>query len=295
MGASFASRVAHVTRCSRSQSLTRPVPVCGFLLGCCRRKPRTPNSPNKRHSMHRRYGRSRRYSCPCLTTVFKVERASASKGRVRVRLEVLSGAPDGHGSPRSSAPSRYPDQQSGAEFPAQGKASSRRAMAPRRLHRSYRLQGKRGCAMTSRTKSRSGGRNLGGIREVAPCDLEQRRQLAVERYLDGDPIEVICQEIGCAKSWLYKWKHRYQATEPEWATARSRRPKTTPSKTPETVEAEIVRLHQALSPDASGTVSARVIRDHLGQHGVDAIPSMRTIARILNRRRQGEASQSVQS
>jgi IstB-like ATP binding protein len=96
MGASFASRVAHVTRCSRSQSLTRPVPVCGFLLGCCRRKPRTPNSPNKRHSMHRRYGRSRRYSCPCLTTVFKVERASASKGRVRVRLEVLSRAPDGH-------------------------------------------------------------------------------------------------------------------------------------------------------------------------------------------------------
>ena len=136
---------------------------------------------------------------------------------------------------------------------------------------------------------------MGGTREVAPCALEQRRQRAVERYLDEDPIAVIYQEMGCAKSWLYKWQHRYQTTEPEWSTARSRRPKTTPSKTPETVEAAIVRLHQALSPDASGTVSARVIRDHLGQHGVDSIPSMRTISRILNRQSQGEASQSVQS
>jgi len=101
--------------------------------------------------------------------------------------------------------------------------------------------------------------------------------------------------MGCAKSWLYKWKHRYQATEPAWLTARSRRPETTPSKTPETVAAAIIRLHQTLSPDASGTVRARVIRDHLGQHGGTAIPSMRTIYRILNCQTQEEASQSVQS
>ena len=149
--------------------------------------------------------------------------------------------------------------------------------------------------MTSRTNRHSGGRNQGDPGEVAPSDLEQRRQLAVERYLAGDPIAVICQEMGCAKSWLYKWKHRYQAAEPAWLTARSRRPETTPSKTPETVAAEIIWLHQTLSPDASGTVRARVIRDHLGQHGGTAIPSMRTIYRILNCQTQEEASQSVQS
>jgi transposase-like protein len=149
--------------------------------------------------------------------------------------------------------------------------------------------------MTSRTNRHSGGQNQGDPGEVAPSDLEQRRQLAVERYLAGDPIAVICQEMGCAKSWLYKWKHRYQATEPAWVTARSRRPETTPSKTPETVAAAIIRLHQTLSPDASGTVRARVIRDHLGQHGVTSIPSMRTIYRILNRQTQEGASQSVQS
>lgn len=134
-----------------------------------------------------------------------------------------------------------------------------------------------------------------GETRTSPAALQRRRQEVLERYLAGDPIEVICREMGCAKSWLYKWKNRYQVTEPDWSQAHSRRPQTTPTKTPEAVASEIVRLSQTLSPEQSGTVSARVIRDHLGQHGVDAIPSMRTIARILNRRRQGEASQSVQS
>ena len=137
--------------------------------------------------------------------------------------------------------------------------------------------------MTSRTNRHSGGQNPGGTGEVAPLDFEKRRQLAVKRYLDGDPIEVICQEMGCAKSWLYKWKNRYQATDPAWSQERSRRPATTPAKTPEAIEAEIVALRQALSPDGSETVSARVIRDHLRHHPIASRPSLRTIYRILNR------------
>ena len=137
--------------------------------------------------------------------------------------------------------------------------------------------------MTSRTKRRSGCRNQGDTSAARPSDLEQRRQRAVQRYLDGDPIEVICQEMGCAKSWLYKWKNRYQATDPAWAQERSRRPATTPAKTPEAIEAAIVALRQALSPDGSETVSARVIRDHLRHHPIASRPSLRTISRILNR------------
>jgi hypothetical protein len=41
---------------------------------------------------------------------------------------------------------------------------------------------------------------------MSPSVLQRRRQEGLERYLAGDPIEVICQEMGCAKSWLYKWK-----------------------------------------------------------------------------------------
>ena len=105
--------------------------------------------------------------------------------------------------------------------------------------------------MTSRTNRHLEGRYLDGTADGTPSTLEQRRQLAVQRYLDGDRIETICHEMGCAKSWLYKWKNRYQATEPTWSQERSRRPETTPTKTPEGIEAAIIQLCQTLSPDGA--------------------------------------------
>jgi transposase-like protein len=125
-----------------------------------------------------------------------------------------------------------------------------------------------------------------GETRTSPSTLQRRRQEVLERYLSGDPIEVICREMGCSKSWLYKWKNRYQVTEPEWFQEHSRRPETIPTKTPDALEAEIVRLCHTLSPDGSGMVSAGVIRDHLRHHRVESIPSRRTIYRILNRQTQ---------
>jgi transposase-like protein len=118
---------------------------------------------------------------------------------------------------------------------------------------------------------------------TSPSALHRRRQEALERYLAGDPIAVICREMGCSKSWLYKWKNRYQVTEPAWFQEHSRRPETTPTKTPDALEAQIVRLRHTLSPDGLGTVSAGVIRDHLRPHSAKSIPSCRTIYRMLKR------------
>jgi hypothetical protein len=56
--------------------------------------------------------------------------------------------------------------------------------------------------MTSRTNRHLGDQPRGGTDDVTPSTLAQRRQLAVQRYLDGDRIETICREMGCAKSWL---------------------------------------------------------------------------------------------
>jgi transposase-like protein len=144
--------------------------------------------------------------------------------------------------------------------------------------------------MTSRTNRHAEGRNHGGAGEVAPADLVSRRQLAVQRYLDGAPIEQICRELGCAKSWLYKWKNRYQAAAPPWSQERSRRPKTTPAKTSGAIEAALIALRQTLAPDGSAPVSARGIRDHLRHHTTGAIPSLRTIYRMLNRQTKEVAS-----
>jgi hypothetical protein len=149
--------------------------------------------------------------------------------------------------------------------------------------------------MASRTNRNSEGENQQGRTRRSPAALQQRRQEAIERYRVGEPIEVICREMGCSKSWLYKWKNRYEVTEPDWVEERSRRPQSTPTKTPEALEAEIVRLRQTLSPHGSGPVSADGIRDHLRQHGGDSIPSRRTIYRILKRQAKEVNARSVPS
>ena len=137
--------------------------------------------------------------------------------------------------------------------------------------------------MTSRTNRNSEGDNQTGTTRRSPAALQRRRQEALERYLAGDPIDVICREMGCSKSWLYKWKKRYYFSEPDWVQEHSRRPQRMPTKTPDRLEADIIRLHQTLSPNGSGPVSADIIRDYLYQHGVEQVPSRRTIYRILSR------------
>ena len=96
-------------------------------------------------------------------------------------------------------------------------------------------------------------------------------------------MEVMCREMGCSKSWLYKWKNRYEGTEPGWVEERSRRPQSTPTQTPDALAAAIVRLRQTLSSGGLGPVSAAGMRAHLRQHSGDAIPSRRTIYRMLKR------------
>src|SRR5262245_21663449 len=149
--------------------------------------------------------------------------------------------------------------------------------------------------MTSRTNHSSAGQKQKSKTRRSPAALQQWREEALERYLAGDPIAVICREMGCSKSWLYTWKKRHQCTEPDWVQEHSRRPQSMPTKTPDRLEADIIRLHQTLSPDGLGPVSPDVIRDHLRQHGAERVPSRRTIYRILSRQAKEVNATSVRS
>src|SRR5712691_6994431 len=139
------------------------------------------------------------------------------------------------------------------------------------------------CAMTSRTNHHSERQDQIGNMPAPLSALQLRRQDAVKRSLAGDPIETICREMGCSKSWLYKWKTRYEARKPNWFRERSRRPRSTPTQTPEALERAIVRFRDSVSPGESRSVSAHVIREHLRRHHVESLPSRRTISRILQR------------
>ena len=114
---------------------------------------------------------------------------------------------------------------------------------------------------------------------------EQRRKQAVVRYLAGEKIEAICHDMHCAKSWLYKWKARYQADDPGWAKGLSPQPRHRPSQTPEPMEQSVVTLRQALVHSGQRG-SAAAIQQGLQQQGIEPIPSLRTLYRILQRHAQ---------
>ena len=71
-----------------------------------------------------------------------------------------------------------------------------------------------------------------------------RRHQALDHYLAEDKVEDICRQLACSKSWLYKWRDRYDATNPAWAQELSKRPKNSPTQTPEHVVRAIVSLDE---------------------------------------------------
>src|ERR1051326_222468 len=87
---------------------------------------------------------------------------------------------------------------------------------------------------------------------------EQRRQRAIDRYLAGDPIEDVCRELAGSKSWLDTWRDRYLATAPPWSAARSRRPRTTPTKTPQRIAPVVVALRQTLAQQGKDCGAAAI-------------------------------------
>jgi putative transposase len=111
---------------------------------------------------------------------------------------------------------------------------------------------------------------------------EQRRQRAIDRYLAGDPIEAICRALACSQSWLYKWRDRSLATALSWSAALSRRPRTTPTKTPQRIAQVVVALRQALAQQGNDCGAAS-IQQALAQQGIEPVPSQRTMYRLLHR------------
>jgi transposase-like protein len=110
----------------------------------------------------------------------------------------------------------------------------------------------------------------------------QRRQQAVARYLAGDKIEDICEQMGCSKSWLYKWKNRYQADDSSWHQERSRRPARQTTQTSALVEQAIRTTRQRLE-QSDLPAGAAAIQAALRQQGLESVPSAATIYRILRR------------
>jgi len=116
---------------------------------------------------------------------------------------------------------------------------------------------------------------------MSQCTVQRRHQ-AIDKYLAEDKVEDICRQLACAKSWLYKWRNRYDAHNAAWAQERSKRPKSHPTQTPEHIERAVVSLHLTLLHNGTGGGATAIIQALL-QQGIEPVPSRRTIYRIVHR------------
>ena len=104
---------------------------------------------------------------------------------------------------------------------------------------------------------------------------DQRREFA-QAAMYCSNFSALCREFGIDRHTGYKWKERYAAEQP--LTARSRRPHTSPTRTPEVVE----RLILEVRADNPGW-GAKTIREVLLRQGHSDIPCAKTGNNILHR------------
>lgn len=104
---------------------------------------------------------------------------------------------------------------------------------------------------------------------------DQRREFA-EAAMQCSNFSALCREFGIDRHTGYKWKERYEACHP--LSDKSRRPHTTPTKTPEEVELLIL----AVRADNPGW-GAKTIHKVLTNEGHTNLPCVKTVNNILNR------------
>jgi transposase InsO family protein len=104
---------------------------------------------------------------------------------------------------------------------------------------------------------------------------DQRREFA-QAAMYCSNFSALCREFGIDRHTGYKWKERYAAEQP--LTDRSRRPHTSPTRTPEMVE----RLILEVRADNPGW-GAKTIREILLRQGHSDIPCAKTVNNILHR------------
>ena len=113
-------------------------------------------------------------------------------------------------------------------------------------------------------------------------DIQQQRTRAVKRFLNGEKVESICSSLGRSRAWLYKWVDRYLESDPGWGQSRSQRPLRTPTHTGIEIE-EIVKLIRLNLYNRGLFCGAQAIRWEMEEFGVQPLPSIRTINRIISR------------
>ena len=104
---------------------------------------------------------------------------------------------------------------------------------------------------------------------------DQRREFA-QAALECSNFSALCREYGITRRTGMKWKARYEAQEP--LSDRSRRPNSSPTRTPEAVERRILEL-RAENPGWGEKTLHKVLENQ----GEQNLPCVKTVNNILRR------------
>jgi hypothetical protein len=95
-------------------------------------------------------------------------------------------------------------------------------------------------------------------------------------------LEGFTRYLGDAHHTFTLTTNGYKLSDPGWAKGLSAQPRHKPSHTPEPMEQRVVTLHQTLV-QRGHRGSAAAIQHRLQQQGIEPMPALRTIYRILQR------------
>jgi transposase len=101
--------------------------------------------------------------------------------------------------------------------------------------------------------------------------------------LEGRSKSEVAREYGVSRVWVQKLVHRYEREGPAAFEPRSRRPRSNPRTVSVEVEDQIIWLRKTLTTKGVDA-GAETIAAHLQAEGVDPVPAVSTIWRILSRR-----------
>lgn len=110
-------------------------------------------------------------------------------------------------------------------------------------------------------------------------------ELADRRH---EPFVALCARFGVSRKTGYKWLNRYRAGGHAALHPRSRRPKSSPHRTPDAVVDAILAARRA-HPDWT----TPAVREELRRQGVTPLPAISTITLLLRRQREAAAARQL--
>ncbi len=114
-------------------------------------------------------------------------------------------------------------------------------------------------------------------------DQRTTRIVAIRKHLQGQSVTAICHELQKSRRWFYYWFRRYSSSDKHWYRDRSRAPRHQRRQLSKSTEQLVCRIRKHLMDHKYAQRGAVAIQWELRQLGVDPLPEVWTINRIIHR------------